>query len=454
MRRTTRWISATAVLALAAASVHVIATPTPALAAPQFLYGINYPYGLAAVDYVYSDKGMWKQLENVEYLWNYYPEQATEQHLYDRDALVTYARDHNTTARDANGHLLFDRDHDGEVDIPNAGFAFHEHAGKGVNGEQRDFPFRNFWFDDNWLARYMAQAYGRPLPDGLSEQDDFIRWRPLRGDLKWTPYAGDAVDQLALNGLHYLFKEERATARAQWQRILDKSGLQFDFHTGFYYYPNITENYHLGLFKILTDQLLARGQLDGVKYRELVQHSTSLRAGIIETQQRDGGALAGWTSGKFPGTTLMNTESIAVNVLALSAVAKRNYGAGQQPLLYATENNFGSSDQGTLSATPGISRRGYLTYGPYHTYPVGNFTAQFVMRSFGPVGNVVHLDVYDAQANRILAQRDVTAANFGPNSDWGRFNLQFSVANAANRLEFRTWWLGTNSVEIAEIRVL
>ena len=40
-----------------------------------------------------------------------------------------------TTCRDANGHLLLDFNHDGEIDqtsIPNSG-AFHEHSARGLN---------------------------------------------------------------------------------------------------------------------------------------------------------------------------------------------------------------------------------------------------------------------------------------------------------------------------------
>jgi hypothetical protein len=112
-----------------------------------------------------------------------------------------------TTCRDANGHLLLDFNHDGEIDqtsIPNQG-AFHEHSARGLNNQLMGNPFTNFWFDDNWLARYMSQAYSKALPYGLSEYQDFTRWRILGGhDVYWKPYGSDYFDTLALDGLYYI----------------------------------------------------------------------------------------------------------------------------------------------------------------------------------------------------------------------------------------------------------
>jgi hypothetical protein len=454
MRHRTHRLLATAVSVVMAFAAHSIGAPTPAAADATFTYGVNYPNGNAAVDYAYGPDGMWRPLVNVEYRWNYYKRYATPRHPYDHDALIRYADGtHAMTARDANGHLLLDFNHDGEIDVTTAGSAFQEHNGKGAENRTLAAPFSIFWFDDNWLARFMAQAYGRPLPNGLSDYSDLTRWRILAGDTSnWTPYGTDHFDRLALDGLYYLARGQVLNAVAKWTQIRDKSGNQFDFHTGLYIYPEMTENYHRGLFKILTDQLLARGQLGDSRQRELVQHSVSLRSAIIENQEPAGSTLAGWTTNVTAGTTLMNTESLAVNVLALGAAAKTTFGAGQPPLA-AQPNDYFLSPQGIFSAQAGFSRPGHMTYGPYANYPTGSYTVDFVMRSANPTGTVAHLDIYDARAGRVLAERDVTAADLGTDNQWQRIALPVTVSTAPNRLEFRTWWYGRSDLGMAEIRV-
>jgi len=116
-----------------------------------FKYGQHYPNGKSAVDYIYSPDGMWKNMNFIEYRWNYYDfEDNPINHPYDRDTLIAYSNGYNlTTARDANRHLLLDWNHDGEIDTNQGGFAFCEHNGFGVNGKQLASPFSNFWFDDN-----------------------------------------------------------------------------------------------------------------------------------------------------------------------------------------------------------------------------------------------------------------------------------------------------------------
>lgn len=97
-------------------------------------------------------------MSNIEYVWNYYNySDNPKTHPYDRDALISTFRftseyadgTHLTTCRDANKHLLLDYNHDGEIDVSDAGYAFHEHNGRGVNNTQQGTPFTNFWFDDN-----------------------------------------------------------------------------------------------------------------------------------------------------------------------------------------------------------------------------------------------------------------------------------------------------------------
>jgi len=102
--------------------------------------------------------GTYREISKIEYIWNYYdfPQPIPPNHPYDKDSLIHYSDGTNfTTCRDANAHLLFDFNHDGELDLINpepGSFAFMEHSARGVNNELKGKPFSNFWFDDNSLA--------------------------------------------------------------------------------------------------------------------------------------------------------------------------------------------------------------------------------------------------------------------------------------------------------------
>jgi hypothetical protein len=99
-------------------------------------------------------------------------------------------------------------------------------------------PFTNFWFDDNWLSRYMSQAYFKNLPYGLSEYEEFTRWRILGGpDVYWKPYGSDYFDTLALDGLYYITVGDLKAAGVKFNRILDKAGTVMDHSTKLFTYP-------------------------------------------------------------------------------------------------------------------------------------------------------------------------------------------------------------------------
>lgn len=125
-----------------------------------FSYGKHYPNGKQAVDYVTGPDGTWKNLNPAEYIWNYYNYSTNPpNHPYDKSSLIAYADGtHFTTCRDANGHLLLDFNHDGELDTTEGKYAYFEHNGRGVNNTAMGTPFTNFWFDDNTLARYVLWA--------------------------------------------------------------------------------------------------------------------------------------------------------------------------------------------------------------------------------------------------------------------------------------------------------
>lgn len=451
-----------------------------------YRYGVNYPYGVGAVDYAYSaDHGMWKNLDNLTYEYNYYddsefltPGKTTIEspgHDFNKNELISRASrtGFRYTARDKNGHLLFDADRNGELDRPTGGFAFHEHNGEGKDGVRPSGqePFHQFWFDDNWLARHMAQAYGRLQPNGLSDNGDYIRWRILSGDQNWRPYDAvdgvdpDHVDRLALDGLYYLSKGPQQTALDKWQRIVAKAGSFFDFSTRLHTYPALHENYHVGLAKLLVDQILAHHTgLTTVQRAELTLHSVSLRGLIIQKQQRrDGtGALLGWTTATDLAAnprSLMNTESLAVNALALGAGAKQTYSAGQAPLQTPAAGNYLRTPSGLLQAVPGISSTGHMSFGPNHALAPGSYNVEFVMRSITPSSNsqVANIEVYNARTGGpVTPIRILKAEEFATNGTYDRFvrfTVPITVSSADNSLEFRVWWYGSSPLDIAEIRV-
>jgi len=147
------------------------------------LFGQHFPHGSDAVAYLYGPNGTWREQVNVYYGWNFYKHCETPSHLYDARALLRESSVVNSTAPDANCIILGDFNNNGEIaDETISGYAFHEHAGRGVGGEQTAWPFYQFWFDDNWVARYVAETYGRPHPNGLHDFGHPIRWRVIGGD--------------------------------------------------------------------------------------------------------------------------------------------------------------------------------------------------------------------------------------------------------------------------------
>ncbi|MFG1606705.1 hypothetical protein [Actinoplanes sp. NPDC049265] len=352
---------------------------------------------------------MWRDLTGLTYGPNYYSDhdyltpgwkvlRSAGPHKPDKAGLIRLAAapDARYTARDKNGHLL-----------SGGNFAFHEHNGRGAGGVAAQPPFHQFWFDDNWLARVMARAYGGPEPDGLDDDDGHVRWRVLSGDLNWTPHdrvrplRSDQPDRLMLDGLYYLAAGDEGRAL----RKLGKIRTSWNPETRLYDYPVLRENYHIGLVKILVEQLLT--VLDRP---ELILHSVSLRNLIIANQQREAGTgrLLGWTSSVEPGGTLMNIESLAVNALAL--------GAG-----------------------------GLAAYDPDQTasLPAGSFTVEFVMRSRG--GAAARIDVVDAHSGVPLGERGVSIDD--------RFQrVAVPITTAGGTVAFR-WHAGRSPLEVAEIRI-
>jgi len=437
---------------------------------------------------------MWKDLNNLTYQADRYEEFYTPgpvkpardpDHPFDKELLRQQVAglDKRQTALDINRHLLFDNDHDREVDPAPGGHAFHEHFAKAQGGAQFGDPYPVFWFDDNWLARHMAQAYKRPQPNGLSDDGSQIRWQIMSGDQTWTPYDQLAIsndeknhlDRLAMDGLYYLSAGPQQKALEKWDAFRAKTGFTYNPSTRLYTYPRLehwvkdvdpAENYHIGLGKLLIDQILIHHTgLTAEQRGDLNLHSVSLRALIIKNQQREGGTgtLLGWTTDadlNHNAGSLMNTETIAVNSLALAAGAKQVYSAGQAPLQTTTAGNYTRTNTGLLQAVPGTSSPGHMSFGPNQTFAPGSYNAEFVMRSNNPAAGtqVANIEVYDARTGTpIVPPTILTAGSFAVNGTYDRFirfTLPFTVSSADNSLEFRVWWYGgSNPLDIAEIRV-
>jgi hypothetical protein len=314
-------------------------------------------------------------------------------------------------------------------------------------------PFTQFWFDDNWLARYMSTAYGQQLPNGLSKYSDMTRWQILGGDgTNWNRYGATAIDQLALDGLDYLATGDVVSALAKMDAITNDPKVVYDGMNQRYSYGNITENYHLGLAKILADNLLANSSLDPARRSALLQHSISLRSNILSNQETNGINLYGWVTGINDPTTLMNIESIACNVLALGATTNTVFEAGLPPLT-ADNNQYFLRPHHVLSGVTGLSQAGFMTRGPGWTIPTGTYQVDFFLRAPSPVGKMATVDVRDTISGNVLVSGDVNAADMASGNTWTQITLPVFVTSANTQIELRTYWYATANMDVAAIRI-
>jgi hypothetical protein len=415
-------------------------------------YGTHQPNGLAAVKYLLGPEGMWREVVSAEFKWNFYAHCASPALPLDRGSLLAAADGTRLfTAPDADCNVLWDSNADGYPDQSGTTHAFHEHNGRGAQGLQLATPFTMFWFDDNWLASYVTDAYGYPPPDGLSDAPR-VRWRILEGTTDNSIISGDwQFDRLALDGIHYVSRGDSRAALGKWRAILDRSGYFHDDATQRYLYPNIDENYHLALFEILTSLLLDHRSNSESESNELLQHWVSVRSNILSNQERRGDELLGWRSSISNTASLMNTETISLSVMALGAGAVDMFEAGLPPLEWEMRGYTRTSDH-VLRATGGSAHAGYMTLGPFQSYPSGSYQVQFFLRSSAPVADIAQLQVIDSTRTEPLGSRQVRATDLSSNT-WSRVDLDVALINSESKLEFRTYWQGTSSLDVAAIRV-
>jgi len=429
-------------------------SPTYSQTSPA-VYGQHFPQGWNAVSYIYGPSGMWREQTNLFYGWNYYDGCASASHPANKPALIAMGAASNVTAPDADCLILGDINENSDIaDDQPTGFAFHEHSGRGTHGNQLAAPFYQFWFDDNWLARYMASAYGREPPSGLHDNGARIRWRLLGGDNRyWTPRGdGRQPSEIALNGIYRINAGDFNGALADWRGIKGLSKSTYDIGNQRYDYPSIVETYHLGLWLILSERLLA-ARADFPGRNDVLQHAISMRSDLLSLQERSAsGERLGWKSGISDPRTLINTETVAVSVLALGTNANWVLEPGYPPLTLPPGNYF-VRPYGALSAVTGLSTPGFMVAGPSWTLAPGTYAVDFTLRT--PANNVnaalATVEIYDGAA--ILASALIPSRSMPANNEWVRYRLITAVTNPGNRTEFRVYWHGNASLDVGSIRV-
>lgn len=422
------------------------------------LFGRHFPQGSAAVEFVYGADGLWRDTAGIEHLWSYYETCAKPAHPHDLVALLRYGATHNVTSGDAHCVLFGDVDDDGEITPDEfSGFAFFEHSGRGPQGVPIVPPFYHFWFDDNWLAGYMADAYGRPRPAIGVDRGQRVRWRVLAGDNRyWTTYPpSEHLDRIALNGIYKLNARDFPGALADWNAMLSLSGAFYNWDDQRFDYPNVKATYQLALWAILSERLLAARAVFP-RRNAVLQHAIALRSQLLSLQQRDDqGRLLGWITDIDNPRSLMNTETLALGVLALGVGAHWVFEPGYAPMWSAAGNYF-LRPHNALSAVVGLSKPGHIVYGPYWTLPAGYYEVEFALRtpSNAPPTRadlLATLDVYDGKS--ILRLEDIRVSSLPGGNQWQRYRLIVRVENPSNRMEFRVYWHGRFNLDVGPVRV-
>lgn len=449
----------------AAAFAAAVLSAAPAVS--QLTYGVHYPDGKAAVDFMYSPDGNFKPLAPLEYPYNFYAPAEYNNSCdssgvpTDRSALIAYSNGpRKTTTPDKDCHLLFDLNGDGELDGVVGGSAFIEHNGVDSTGAKTSTEFNNFWFDDNWLARYMSAVYARPQPTGLWAPSDYNRWAIIGGDTSnWSqnlnPWGTGFFDHLSFRGLYNLITSSclqgSNSATAEWVNWINQSGAAYNDQDQRFDYPNVNEDYYYGFFLILTQKMIDAPDCSPLRHF-LTQHAVSLRSQILSRQIKNGsGTRLGWVTNRNDPQTLINTETTALNVLGLGAGGRYAFEPGRAPMFKGPGNYF-LRHHNALSAVRFHSSPGMMNFGPYVNFPTGQMDVEFHMRSPGATGLVATVDIYDANWGIILSSQQVFANRFTGN-DWIKFPLSAQVYNPNNNLEFRVYWHGTSNLDLAHIQV-
>lgn len=107
-------------------------------------------------------------------------------------------------------------------------------------------------------------------------------------------------------------------------------------------------------------------------------------------------------------------------------------------------HQIGRADGDGWSANTAQDAAGWFAYGPYATnLPAGDMTAVFKMQTDNVTANndaLVKIDVYDATAGKVLAERTITRQQFKVAHHYEFMTLPFKNPTTGHQIEFRTYW--------------
>ena len=418
------------------------------------LFGMHFPHGVNVVNFTYGPAGMFKNPRKLSYTLNYYKQYGTDLHPFDKEMLIQYSRkDNHTTCRDANGYLLFSENDFPNTTIINADYSFHEHCGLNRNLELF-IPFNNYWYDDNYLARFMADAYDKPSPHGITPRSGFIRWKILGGQLKgWQLYNSTFhVDQIALDGIYQFHTGQFDSALDHAYGLLSKSNYTWNTTSESFMYAAIAETYHIGLIKVLIDLIVDKGNSFSSRIvLELLQHSISIKHLLLERISKNSTLMAGWVTNLNPLDTssLINTETNVISSIALGANAYWTF----EPNISPMQPLRGSANNHILSISRVRDSFGYVLSGPYVNIPTGSYSVQFTMRFKSLGDKCISIQVIDSSQNDTLAIKNISSIFAKTGTNWTVDGVQFEVSNMRNVMEFRVYWTGACDLDLNIIRV-
>lgn len=149
-------------------------------------------------------------------------------------------------------------------------------------------------------------------------------------------------------------------------------------------------------------------------------------------------------------TTTSDTSSVRRFKLAPAAAA------GTVLATYEAENDLmhqtGQASGGDWIAMAPRDGAGALAYGPYvATLPSGPAEVHFRLSGAG-TGTVATVDVNDVAANRIMAQRNVSATQL-PATGYVDVVVPIMVPPDPHPLEFRVWWKGVGTLRLDRVTI-
>jgi hypothetical protein len=116
------------------------------------------------------------------------------------------------------------------------------------------------------------------------------------------------------------------------------------------------------------------------------------------------------------------------------------------------EGGFGR-EGGVTTARQGQRGAGYMVYGPYRPFPVGNTDVEYQLRlkrALPPETEVATLDIYNKVTEKPLASRVVKAKELDAEGHWVGLSLGAQLP-PGNNMEFRVRWHGNSDLDVGVI---